>query len=82
MEYLEQLGKRAKDASRILGRLSQPDKNKGLLAAAKALKENSDILLEANEQDIVRARENNMKERVKAVSSRNICKKNVNTTAK
>ncbi len=59
---LEQLGKRAKDASRILGRLSQPEKNRGLLEAAKALKENADMLLEANEKDILRARENNMKE--------------------
>ena len=62
MNYLEELGQRAKEASRILGRLSQPEKNKGLLAAAKALKENKDMLLLANEQDIVRARENNMKE--------------------
>ncbi len=62
MDYLEQLGKRAKDASRILGKLSQPEKNKGLLAAAKALKEKKTELLAANEQDITHARENGMKE--------------------
>ena len=62
MNYLEELGQRAKEASRVLGRLSQPEKNKGLLAAAKALKENAELLLAANEQDIVRARENHMKE--------------------
>ena len=62
MNYLEELGQRAKEASRVLGRLSQPEKNKGLLAAAKALKENAELLLTANEQDIVRARENHMKE--------------------
>ena len=62
MNYLEELGQRAKEASRVLGRLSQPEKNNGLLAAAKALKENAELLLTANEQDIVRARENHMKE--------------------
>lgn len=62
MCYLEQLGQQAKEASRILGRLSPPEKNKGLLVAAKALKEKKSELLAANEKDILRARENNMKE--------------------
>ncbi len=62
MEYLEQLGKRAKEASRVLGKLSQPEKNKGLLEAAKALKEQQQFLLDANEQDVNRAKANGMKE--------------------
>lgn len=59
---LQQLGERAKKASRILNRLGVTDKNKGLLAVAEALLNNQEKLLQANEDDVKRARENGMKE--------------------
>lgn len=59
---LQQLGERAKKASRILNRLGVTDKNKGLLAVAEALLNNQEKLLQANASDVKRARENGMKE--------------------
>lgn len=62
MEYLEKLGKQAVAASRSLNKLGQTQKNKGLLAAARALEENQARILEANEKDVVLAEEKGMKE--------------------
>ena len=62
IQMLQQLGERAKKASRILNRLGVTDKNKGLLAVAEALLHNREKLLQANESDVKRARENGMKE--------------------
>lgn len=62
IQMLQQLGERAKKASRILNRLGVTDKNKGLLAVAEALLNNQEKLLQANEDDVKRARENGMKE--------------------
>lgn len=59
---LEQLGERAKKASRELNRLSTGDKNKGLLSVADALEGHRAELLRANEQDVARARQAGMKE--------------------
>lgn len=62
IQMLQQLGERAKKASRILNRLGVTDKNKGLLAVAEALLHNQEKLLQANADDVKRARENGMKE--------------------
>ena len=59
---LEELGARAKKASRELGRLGVNEKNAGLEAVADALLQNQETMLQANEVDVVKARENGMKE--------------------
>lgn len=59
---LDELGARAKKASRVMNRLGVLDKNKGLLAVADALMEESEALLMANAEDVKRARESGMKE--------------------
>ncbi len=61
MEYLKQIGKLAKEAASIMGKLSQPEKNKGLSEVAKALVEQKTFLLEENEKDVKKAEENGMK---------------------
>lgn len=61
MEYLEQLGSRAKEAARLLNRLGQTEKKKGLFAAADALEQEAEMILEANKKDVERAQENGMK---------------------
>ena len=61
MEYLEVIGKLAKKSASVMGKLSQPEKNKGLLEVAKALVEQSAFLLEENEKDVKKAEENGMK---------------------
>ena len=61
MEYLEVIGKLAKKSASVMGKLSQPEKNKGLLEVAKALVEQSTFLLEENEKDVKKAEENGMK---------------------
>lgn len=61
MEYLKQIGKLAKEAASIMGKLSQPEKNKGLSEVAKALVEQKTFLLEENEKDVEKAEENGMK---------------------
>ncbi len=57
------IGKKQKAASRILGRLNVEEKNKGLKAAADALKaeDNIEKILAANKEDIENAKNNNMK---------------------
>lgn len=62
IQMLQQLGERAKKASRILNRLGVTAKNKGLLAVAEALLLNRDKMLQANQLDVKKARENGMKE--------------------
>ena len=59
---LEQLGKRAEQASRTLNRLGEEEKNKGLMAVAIALEENAEALLKANAQDVERAKDAGMKD--------------------
>ena len=59
---LEELGARAKKASRELGRLGVNEKNAGLEAVADALLQNQETMLQANEVDVTKARENGMKE--------------------
>jgi glutamate-5-semialdehyde dehydrogenase len=53
--YMEILGKRAKDASRKSAKLGTDEKNKGLLAVADALCRQCEYLLAENEKDIKQA---------------------------
>lgn len=62
MEYLNEIGKRAKSASFSLGKLSNQKKNEALLAIAKALIANQEAILRANEEDVNNAKSNGMKE--------------------
>ena len=61
-KMLKELGVRAKKASRELNRLGVKRKNEGLEAVAKALILHQDKILVANEKDVKKAKENQMKE--------------------
>lgn len=56
MSSLISLGKKAKEASYILGNLSSKDKNDALYAMADFLIENSKVIIEANKKDIETSR--------------------------
>ena len=62
MDYLLQLGEKAKKSATILNILSQKDKNKGLFEVSKAIVKCEDYILEANKIDIENAKKNGMKE--------------------
>jgi len=62
MDYLEQLGCRAKQAAAKLGLLMQEEKNNCLKACAKSLIDNEDEILAANAEDVKKAVENGIKE--------------------
>ena len=57
---LEALGKRAKDASRILMTASTTQKNAALSAIAAAFAKNKDYILAENEKDLAAAKESGM----------------------
>ena len=57
---LEQLGKNAKEASRILMTASTTQKNAALSAIAAAFRQNKDYILAENEKDLAAAKENGM----------------------
>lgn len=57
---LIELGKKSKQASRIMAKLSQTEKNNALLAVADELIKKSDYIIKANETDMKNARENGM----------------------
>ncbi len=59
---LEQLGERARKASRSLNRLGVREKNQGLEAVAAALLSGKDKMIQANRLDVEKARESGMKE--------------------
>ena len=61
MTYMEEIGARAQKASRLMNKLGQRDKNRGLIACAEALVKQQDRLIAANEEDIRRAKESGMK---------------------
>lgn len=61
MESLEQMGMRAKKASRYLAKLGIDEKNKALDAVADALETNAEYIIRANEKDLENARANGMK---------------------
>ena len=56
MSSLISLGKKAKEASYILGNLSSKDKNDALYAMADSLIENSEVIIEANKKDLEASR--------------------------
>lgn len=56
MSSLISLGKKAKEASYILGNLSSKDKNDALYAMADFLIENSKLIIEANKKDLETSR--------------------------
>lgn len=62
MKTLEELGKNAKIAATNLNLLGVMEKNNGLFVAAKALTENQDEIIHANQIDINNAKANGMKE--------------------
>ncbi|MCH5253091.1 MAG: glutamate-5-semialdehyde dehydrogenase [Lachnospiraceae bacterium] len=59
---LEEIGARAKQASREMNRLGVMAKNHGLEAVAEALLANQDKMILANKEDVKTARENGIKE--------------------
>ena len=61
METLEQIGIKAKKASRYLAKLGIDEKNKALEAVADALTANVESIIAANEKDLVNAKANGMK---------------------
>lgn len=61
MDYLDELGSRAKKASTVLGLMLQDDKNRALRACAQALLDPDAGILEANETDVRNAEKNGMK---------------------
>lgn len=61
METLEQIGIKAKKASRYLAKLGIDEKNKALEAVADALTANAESIIAANEKDLVNAKANGMK---------------------
>ncbi|MGN0152639.1 MAG: glutamate-5-semialdehyde dehydrogenase [Wujia sp.] len=59
---LNELGKAAKSASRIMARLGQNEKNEALLAVADALLSHADEIMDANKADLDNAVKNGMSE--------------------
>ncbi len=57
---LEEMGKKAREVSRVLGTLGSREKNIGLEEAARALLEGEEEILLANEADYEQAKENGM----------------------
>ncbi|MEG1992028.1 MAG: glutamate-5-semialdehyde dehydrogenase [Acetivibrio sp.] len=62
MEELYRIGKSAKAAARIMNNLGQKEKNEGLKAAAEALMEKKEDILEANKLDVEAATVHGMKD--------------------
>lgn len=60
MTNLEEIGRRAAARKALLQRLTGEEKNKALRAAADALTEQSDRILQANQKDMTNASENGM----------------------
>lgn len=62
MDYLKNIGLRAKNASVKLGLMLQDEKNNALKACADALMDSQEEILKANMEDVKRSRENGVKE--------------------
>ena len=60
MTDINEIGKRAKEVSRLLGNLGSREKNMGLEEAARALVEGEEEILKANEKDYERAQSEGM----------------------
>lgn len=63
MTTIEELGRRAKQASRLMNRMGTTQKNQILALAAQALVDEQEEILKANAMDIKAAREKNMPSR-------------------
>jgi len=61
MVYLEEIGQKAKKASKEIAKLSSDDKNKILEISAEALLKNANTILEENKKDVAGAKANNIK---------------------
>ena len=61
-EMLKSLGRRARAAQSVMMTLETEKKNEALLACAAALKEQAQVILKANEEDVTAARNGGMKE--------------------
>lgn len=61
MEYLNEIGKRAKSAASVMNLLDTQSKNRGLKSAAEFLVRESRQILEANESDVQKAEAGGMK---------------------
>ncbi len=57
---LAEIGRQAKDVSRVLNNLGVSEKNRGLKAVAQALTKGQEEILKANEEDVRTAREKGM----------------------
>lgn len=62
MDYLENIGSRAKSASVKLALMLQDEKNNALRSCAKALINRQESILKANSEDVSRSRESGVKE--------------------
>ena len=60
MTDINEIGRRAKEVSRLLGNLGSREKNMGLEEAARALLEGEEEILKANEKDYERAQSEGM----------------------
>ena len=60
LDYMNRLGRAAREASRVLARASTAQKNRALQAAAAALDEARDELVSANERDLAGGRANGL----------------------
>lgn len=57
---IENLGRQAKEASYVLSKLTTKEKNQVLHNLVDALNESKDLILKANEEDLKKAKENNL----------------------
>ncbi len=58
-KYINKVGREAKDASRILAKVSTEAKNNTLKSISKAIRKNADSIISANEKDIKMAKDRN-----------------------
>lgn len=62
MSYIEQLGKKAVEAKKMIATASTGQKNKILTEIAQILRDNVEVILAENEKDIAKARDNGISE--------------------
>jgi glutamate-5-semialdehyde dehydrogenase len=61
---VREIGKRAKDASRLMGNLSSDEKTRALLSMADSIVEGAELILQANEVDMSEGRKNGLSQAV------------------
>lgn len=62
MEYIQTLANKSKEAYRTLKTKTTAEKNNALFAIAQSLEKNVDFIIQENEKDLIRAKENHMTE--------------------